>query len=67
MVQVRVVSIGLGKMGTPLNGLQKRAVTFFVRGFFLISLGYHTRTMHPMWALNTRGEPNEIELAAAHV
>ena len=42
------------------------AVIFFERVFFLISLGPpHVLRAH-MWALNTRGEPNEIESTAAH-
>ena len=42
----------------------RRAVLFVGWGFFLVSLGGQTPHVlrAPMWALNTRGEPNEIEL-----
>ena len=44
---------------------RKRAANFFRLGFFLISLGGQAPHVRPMWALNTCGEPNEIELTAA--
>ena len=46
----------------------ERAVIFFGWVFFLIniSLGSPHVLLAHMWALNTRGEPNEIELTAAH-
>ena len=54
--------------GLSCIGQKKRAVIFFGWVFFLISLGGqapHVLRDH-MWAFNTCGEPNEIELTAAH-
>ena len=47
---------------------RKRAVIHFGWVFFLISLGGRApRVLRAhMWALNTCGEPNDIELTAAH-
>ena len=49
-----------------LYASRKRAVIHFGWVFFLISLGSPRVLRAHMWALNTCGEPNEIELAAAH-
>ena len=43
----------------------KRTVLFRA-GVFLDFVRLATRAEGPMWALNTRGEPNEIELTAAN-
>jgi len=43
-------------------GQEKSAVPFFGWVFFLTSLVGRAPHVRPMWALNTRGEPNEIDL-----
>jgi len=53
-------------VGWGVGPAAKRPVIFFGWVFFLISLGGQAPHVRPMWALNTCGEPNEIESTAPH-
>ena len=57
-----VVKAQLGVHVEFEDGQLKRTVIFSGWGFFWISLGGQAPHVRPMWALNTRVGPNEIEL-----